>query len=361
MGFQSFEGFESWELCLKREIFLQEEENENFDSVIKTKKMRGKGGIYEINGFRKKTDSEDSDTGWREERKEKNCASGSTSRRRSRRRPPPHSFSCFAERVSKDGRIKMSVETSKKNKGKEEEFLRCHQCVGLTYKGVSQKMKMEAEERLKYCKYLLQALLPVLNQIHEEQAMEKELEANIQGAWLKLLSHYLHVLLSRKWALQLSVRDCNRAVVRLPSYTKAWYRRGMENASMGNYKDAIQDLDIAMNMELSSGGNSKIKEELEIIKKQSRRVKNSRKKASNMNCNSIETQIMDEINEQIENMKQDELESELEELEGAELEEQLLQPATMVIMLCGGRSFEGFPSVFLRQLELLEGQEGLYP
>ncbi|XP_026415750.1 SET and MYND domain-containing protein 4-like isoform X2 [Papaver somniferum] len=85
-----------------------------------------------------------------------------------------------------------------------------------------------------------------------------------------------------------SVRDCNRAVVRLPSYTKAWYRRGMANASMGNYEDAIQDLDIAMNMELSSGGNSKIKEELEIIKKQSRRVKNSPKKASNMNCSSIE-------------------------------------------------------------------------
>ncbi|RZC77900.1 hypothetical protein C5167_002090 [Papaver somniferum] len=84
-----------------------------------------------------------------------------------------------------------------------------------------------------------------------------------------------------------SVRDCNRAVVRLPSYTKAWYRRGMANASMGNYEDAIQDLDIAMNMELSSGGNSKIKEELEIIKKQSRRVKNSPKKASNMNCSSI--------------------------------------------------------------------------
>ncbi|RZC88558.1 hypothetical protein C5167_016417 [Papaver somniferum] len=45
------------------------------------------------------------------------------------------------------------------------------------------------------------------------------------------------------------------------------------------------------------------------------------------------SQMTDEINEKIENMKQDELESELEELEGAELEEQLLQPATMVIML----------------------------
>ncbi|RZC85692.1 hypothetical protein C5167_026357 [Papaver somniferum] len=357
-------GFESWELCLKCEMFLEEEGNENFDSVIKTKKMRGKGVIYEINGLRKKQIQKIQIQGGGR-REEKNCASGSTSRRSSRRRPPPHSFSCSAERVSKDGRIKMYVETSKKNKDLK-----------------SQKMKMEAEERLKYCKYLLQALLPVLNQIHEEQAMEKELEANIQGAWLKLLS----------------VRDCNRAVVRLPSYTKAWYRRGRANASMGNYKDAIQDLDIAMNMELSSGGNSKITKELEIIKKQSRRVKNSPKKASNMNCNSIETQMMDEIIEKIGNMKQDKLESELEELEGTELEEQLLQPATMIIMviisnhdlgsiaycnfstcnstiynsdssqlihqnfqLCGGRSFDGFPSVFLWQLELLEGQEGLYP
>ncbi|KAI3841338.1 hypothetical protein MKW98_007819 [Papaver atlanticum] len=48
---------------------------------------------------------------------------------------------------------------------------------------------MKAEERLKYCKYLLQALLPVLNQIHEEQAMEKELEPKIQGVWLKLVHH----------------------------------------------------------------------------------------------------------------------------------------------------------------------------
>ncbi|KAI3994064.1 hypothetical protein MKX01_012321 [Papaver californicum] len=85
-----------------------------------------------------------------------------------------------------------------------------------------------------------------------------------------------------------SVRDCNRAVVCLPSYRKAWYRRGMANASMGNYEDAIQDLDIAMNMELSSGGSSRIKEELEIIKKRSRRVTNSPNKASNMNYSSIE-------------------------------------------------------------------------
>ncbi|XP_026430433.1 vacuolar protein sorting-associated protein 32 homolog 1-like [Papaver somniferum] len=108
----------------------------------------------------------------------------------------------------------------------------------------SQKMKMEAEERLKYCKYLLQALLPVLNQIHEEQAMEKELEANIQVECTRLQS------------------SC---------CTSSFLHK--------------------------------------------------------------ETQMMDEIIEKIGNMKQDKLESELEELEGTELEEQLLQPATMIIML----------------------------
>ncbi|RZC68424.1 hypothetical protein C5167_031662 [Papaver somniferum] len=218
----------------------------------------------------------------------------------------------------------------------------------------SQKMKMEAEERLKYCKYLLQALLPVLNQIHEEQVMEKEIEAKIQCVWLKL-----------KMGLTVeSVRDCNRAVVCLPSYTKerdgkCFYRK-LRGCNPGSR--------YAMNMELSSGGNSNIKDELEIIKKQSRGVKNSPKKASNMNCSSIVKEIekrkyskgdMDSPE------ALDELESELEELEGAELEEQILQPATMVIMLqhlqlyhlqfrqftvdsqkfqlCGGRSFEGFP------------------
>ncbi|KAI3982872.1 hypothetical protein MKX01_010355 [Papaver californicum] len=131
----------------------------------------------------------------------------------------------------------MSVETSKKIKGKEEEYLGCHQCCSKKYRGevvccknckvkryclpcirrwyprhtteaiaescpfcrgncncktclrwciVSkdlkcQEMKMVAEEKLNHSKYLLQALLPVLNKIHEDQAMEKELEAKIQG------------------------------------------------------------------------------------------------------------------------------------------------------------------------------------
>ncbi|XP_058078028.1 vacuolar protein sorting-associated protein 32 homolog 2-like [Magnolia sinica] len=69
-----------------------------------------------------------------------------------------------------------------------------------------------------------------------------------------------------------------------------------------------------------------------------------RNEGRNLNLNDVD-KTMDEINEQIENMKQiqealstpistatdfdeDELEVELEELEGAELEEQLLQHAT---------------------------------
>ncbi|XP_026400067.1 lysine-specific demethylase JMJ25-like [Papaver somniferum] len=213
----------------------EEDQNENLNSVIKKMKMRGKGETHEIKGLGKKQkveciDLEDSDARWREESKEKNCATGSatTTSRSTRRRPPPQSSSCSLERVSKDERRKMSVEIPKKNKGKEEElFLRCHQCIGMKCKGEivcckhckakrsvaescpfccgscnckpclrlckvskdlkSQGMKMEAEERLKYCKYLLQALLPVLNQIHEEQAMEKELEVKIQGISLSEL------------------------------------------------------------------------------------------------------------------------------------------------------------------------------
>ncbi|KAF2296955.1 hypothetical protein GH714_013546 [Hevea brasiliensis] len=45
----------------------------------------------------------------------------------------------------------------------------------------------------------------------------------------------------------------------------AWYRRGKANAALGNYKDAIHDLDVAKNMELSLGGKKQIESELKII------------------------------------------------------------------------------------------------
>ncbi|KAJ9167327.1 hypothetical protein P3X46_021990 [Hevea brasiliensis] len=61
------------------------------------------------------------------------------------------------------------------------------------------------------------------------------------------------------------IRDCNRALQISPSYAKAWYRRGKANAALGNYKDAIHDLDVAKNMELSLGGKKQIESELKII------------------------------------------------------------------------------------------------
>ncbi|MCL7027067.1 hypothetical protein MKW94_015565, partial [Papaver nudicaule] len=60
----------------------------------------------------------------------------------------------------------------------------CKPCLGLHIVSKDLKnreIKMEAEEKVHYSKYLLQALLPVLNQIHKEQAVEKELEAKLQG------------------------------------------------------------------------------------------------------------------------------------------------------------------------------------
>ncbi|XP_044461644.1 SET and MYND domain-containing protein 4 isoform X4 [Mangifera indica] len=66
------------------------------------------------------------------------------------------------------------------------------------------------------------------------------------------------------------LQDCNRALQISPTYTKAWYRRGKVNASLGNYEDAVQDLIIAKDMEPSSGGKKQIESELKIILDQSK-------------------------------------------------------------------------------------------
>ncbi|KAL5733075.1 hypothetical protein ACOSQ2_032767 [Xanthoceras sorbifolium] len=68
------------------------------------------------------------------------------------------------------------------------------------------------------------------------------------------------------------LRDCNRALQISPSYAKAWYRRGKVNASLGQNEDAVQDLTIANNMELSLGGKRQIESELKIILDQSKRT-----------------------------------------------------------------------------------------
>ncbi|KAK1260971.1 hypothetical protein QJS04_geneDACA001961 [Acorus gramineus] len=63
--------------------------------------------------------------------------------------------------------------------------------------------------------------------------------------------------------LEECIHDCNRAVVLSLQYAKAWYRRGKANASLGNYRDAINDMEIALSMEGSLSGKKRIKDELE--------------------------------------------------------------------------------------------------
>ncbi|PIA59746.1 hypothetical protein AQUCO_00400563v1 [Aquilegia coerulea] len=61
------------------------------------------------------------------------------------------------------------------------------------------------------------------------------------------------------------VRDCDRAIEISPSYAKAWYRRGKANASLESYKDAVDDLNLAMDKELSICRKSQIQDEIDII------------------------------------------------------------------------------------------------
>lgn len=46
---------------------------------------------------------------------------------------------------------------------------------------------------------------------------------------------------------------------------QAWYRRGKANATLGNYEDAVRDLNVAMIMELSIGGKRQIESKLKLI------------------------------------------------------------------------------------------------
>lgn len=51
-------------------------------------------------------------------------------------------------------------------------------------------------------------------------------------------------------------------------WPQAWYRRGKANASLGNYKDAMGDLNVAKNVESSLGGKRQIESELKNILEQ---------------------------------------------------------------------------------------------
>ncbi|XP_057949384.1 uncharacterized protein LOC131144640 isoform X2 [Malania oleifera] len=61
------------------------------------------------------------------------------------------------------------------------------------------------------------------------------------------------------------IRDCSRALQISPSYAKAWYRRGKANASLGKFEDAVHDLTVAKDMELSMGGKKQIESEKNIM------------------------------------------------------------------------------------------------
>ncbi|XP_076903718.1 uncharacterized protein LOC143558846 [Bidens hawaiensis] len=61
-----------------------------------------------------------------------------------------------------------------------------------------------------------------------------------------------------------SVRDCDRALAISRSYSKAWYRRGKANTSMGNY-NAVCDLKVSLCMERSLNGKRQIEDELKLI------------------------------------------------------------------------------------------------
>ncbi|XP_024971752.1 SET and MYND domain-containing protein 4 isoform X1 [Cynara cardunculus var. scolymus] len=61
------------------------------------------------------------------------------------------------------------------------------------------------------------------------------------------------------------LQDCNRALAISRSYSKAWYRRGKANISMGNYDDAVCDLKVALCMEQSLSGKRQIEGELKLI------------------------------------------------------------------------------------------------
>ncbi|KAM0864950.1 hypothetical protein ACQ4PT_043604 [Festuca glaucescens] len=65
--------------------------------------------------------------------------------------------------------------------------------------------------------------------------------------------------------LEECLRDCDRAISVSPNYAKAWYRRGMINASLKNYSSAIHDLEVSLSMETTSSGKSNIEQELNLI------------------------------------------------------------------------------------------------
>ncbi|KAK9913904.1 hypothetical protein M0R45_037708 [Rubus argutus] len=84
------------------------------------------------------------------------------------------------------------------------------------------------------------------------------------------------------------VRDCNRALRISSNYAKAWFRRGKANASMGNYEDAIRDLDVAKIMEASVGGKKQIESETKIVLDQQNSAASPSKQHNQNNSNKLD-------------------------------------------------------------------------
>lgn len=61
---------------------------------------------------------------------------------------------------------------------------------------------------------------------------------------------------------------------------QAWYRRGKANATLGNYEDAVRDLNVAMITELSVGGKRQIESELKLILDQHKEIDSCSDKAN---------------------------------------------------------------------------------
>ncbi|CAH1445465.1 unnamed protein product [Lactuca virosa] len=62
-----------------------------------------------------------------------------------------------------------------------------------------------------------------------------------------------------------SLQDCNLALTICRSYSKAWYRRGKANTSMGNYDNAVRDFKVSLCMEQSINGKKQIEDEINLI------------------------------------------------------------------------------------------------
>ncbi|XP_073224235.1 uncharacterized protein [Cicer arietinum] len=143
----------------------------------------------------------------------------------------------------------------------------------LKYKHLGNQCFVEADY-VKALDYYTQALRKAPNDGAIENNLFATLYAN-RATVLYKMSLFIECL-----------RDCNRALQICPSYAKAWYRRGKANVSLGNYKDAICDLNVAKIVETATGGKRQIESELKIILDQSKStntVEEPQHKENNLN------------------------------------------------------------------------------